>query len=86
MLTSTDDIFSILPELKKNYILPQKDNTADLTAGERVVLEFLSDQPKQIDELVRQCQTSVRDTTAYLLSLELRGLVKQLSGKRFIAV
>lgn len=86
LLTSAEDIFSILPELKKNYILPQRDIAIDLTAGEKTILGLLSEQPIQIDDLVRQCRTSVSDVTAYLLSLELRGLVKQLSGKRFIAV
>jgi len=86
VLTSADDIFSVLPELKNDYIAPRKPVVADLTDGERRILERLSTSPIQMDTLVRECRISIGDAASYLLSLELRGLVKQLSGKRFIAV
>ncbi|MCK5126129.1 MAG: DNA-processing protein DprA [candidate division Zixibacteria bacterium] len=86
LLSSIDDIFSVLPELKSDYIVPQRRAEADLTEGENLMFSRLSDEPKQLDELVRECRLSVSDTATYLLSLELRGLVKQLSGKRFITV
>jgi DNA processing protein len=86
ILTSTDDIFSVLPALKNDYIGPRKRAGDDLTEGERRVIGRLSESPKQLDSLVRECQLSVTDAASYLLSLELRGLIKQLSGKRFIAI
>ena len=86
VLTSVDDIFSVLPALKNDYIGPQKRTGEDLTEGESLVFERLSETPKQIDNLVRECRLTVSDTASYLLSLELRGLVRQLSGKRFIAI
>ncbi len=86
LLTSIDDIFSILPKLKNDYIAPEKKVVDDLTDGEDIVFKRLSDTPIQIDQLVRECGLTVSEATAYLLSLELRGLVKQLSGKRFISV
>jgi predicted Rossmann fold nucleotide-binding protein DprA/Smf involved in DNA uptake len=48
------------------------------------VYEKLSDAPRQLDDLVRESGLSAAETTSYLLSLELRGLIKQLSGKRFV--
>ena len=86
IMTSVDDIFSVLPALKNNYIPAGTAAVADLTEGERLIIERLSRAPKQMDTLVRECCLSVTDASSYLLSLELRGLVKQLSGKRFIAI
>lgn len=85
-ITSLEDIFSVLPRLKKDYIAPGKKVTDELSKGEILVFDHLSATPKQLDRLVRDCGLSVNDTTAYLLSLELRGLVKQLSGKRFMTI
>ncbi len=86
VLTSVEDIFSVLPALKNDYIGPRKITGEDLTEGESLVFEHLSETPKQIDNLVRECRLTVSDVASYLLSLELRGLIRQLSGKRFIAI
>lgn len=86
ILTSVDDIFSVLPELKNDYIAPRKPVAEGLTDGERRILEKLSSAPIQLDTLMRDCGLTIGDAASFLLSLELRGLVKQLSGKRFIAV
>lgn len=86
LLTSVDDIFTVLPELKSGYIAPAKKAPTDLSQGERLVFNHLSDNPIQFDSLVRQSGLTVTDVSAYLLSLELRGMVRQLSGKRFIVV
>jgi DNA processing protein len=86
ILTSADDVFSVLPELKNDYIAPRKPVVEDLTEGEKRILERLSSSPIQLDTLVRECRLTIGDAASFLLSLELRGLVKQLSGKRFIAV
>jgi len=86
LLTSYEDIFSVLPELKKGYNVAQERVANNLTEGEDLVLKYISASPIQLDTLVRACGLSVSDAASYLLSLELRGLVKQLSGKRFITV
>jgi len=86
LLSSAEDIFSVLPTLKNDYIVPRQIKDLDLTDGESIVFEHLSGTPKQLDSLVRECRLTVTDTASYLLSLELRGLVRQLSGKRFIAI
>lgn len=86
LLTSYEDIFSVLPELKKGYIVTQERVASNLTEGENLVLKYISASPIQLDTLVRACGVSVSDAASYLLSLELRGLVKQLSGKRFITI
>ncbi len=84
ILTAAADVFSVLPDLKSDYIAPEKPAVEGLTEGEREVFTCLSETPVQLDSVVRQCNMTVSDATSYLLSLELRGLVRQLSGKRFI--
>ncbi|MEE9443137.1 MAG: DNA-processing protein DprA [candidate division Zixibacteria bacterium] len=86
ILTSPEDIFSVLPELKNDYIAPDKKIVEELSEGENLIFDFLSDSPKQIDYLVRKSGMTANGVSGFLLSLELRGLIKQLSGKRFIAV
>lgn len=85
LMTSTEDIYSALPEFKNiGYISPD-DKIENLSNGENKIFKYLSDQPVQFDTLIRKCDFSVGDASTYLLSLELRGLIKQLSGKRFVA-
>ncbi|MFH1700435.1 MAG: DNA-processing protein DprA [Candidatus Zixiibacteriota bacterium] len=86
ILISSDDIFSVLPELKNDYIAPGKKMVEELSDGENLIIDILSDSPKQIDFLVRKTGMTANNVSGFLLSLELRGLIKQLSGKRFIAV
>jgi len=86
LLTSIEDIFSLLPQLKNDYIGPVKAAAEGLTEGEQVIYNCLSDKPLQIDTLVRLSGLSVSGVSSYLLSLELRGCARQISGKRFIAV
>jgi DNA processing protein len=85
VLTAVEDIFSVLPRLKNDYIAPRRTEIKGLTDGETLIYEHLTGSPKQLDALVRECRLSVSDAASYLLSLELRGLIRQLSGKRFIA-
>ncbi len=84
LLSSIDDIFSVLPELKNDYIIPQRRVEVELEDGEGIIYNLLSETPRQFDSVVRECGFMVNDVTSYLLSLELRGLIRQLSGKRFI--
>ncbi len=85
LLSSVEDIYSVLPGIKHDYNEEPKKVPDDLSEGEMLVIKHLSGTPVQLDLLTRTCGLSVCDAAAYLLSLELRGLVKQLSGKRFIA-
>lgn len=54
--------------------------------GELLVLENLSaDEPRDIDALVAATGLSASACAATLLGLEVKRLVKQLPGKRFVA-
>jgi predicted Rossmann fold nucleotide-binding protein DprA/Smf involved in DNA uptake len=47
------------------------------------MVELLSDGPMQLDHLSRLTERPVADLMSFLLALELKGIVQELSGKRF---
>ena len=55
-----------------------------LSQAERNIFELISDEPYHIDKIAFRASVGVPETLSTLLSLELKGLVKQLSGKVFV--
>lgn len=55
-----------------------------LSQAERNMFELISDEPYHIDRIAFQASVGVPEALSTLLSLELKGLVKQLSGKVFV--
>ncbi|MFQ6093505.1 MAG: DNA-processing protein DprA [bacterium] len=55
-----------------------------LSEEEKRIYDALSDTPAHIDAIARQTQFSTSKALTLLLSMELNGAVKQLSGKMFI--
>ena len=60
------------------------DPPVELTLFERNILNILGDQPVQIDAISELAETSTADALVNLLSLEFKGLVRQLPGKMFV--
>lgn len=56
----------------------------EMTETERSILVCLVDEPRQIDQISRDMHLSVSEVMEFLLALELKGVVKELSGKRFV--
>jgi DNA processing protein len=83
---------SIVEELSnsaRNYLQPmqRKDsNTADLTTIERQIFSVLTNEEKHIDFIIENSTLSPAEVSATLVQLELKGLVRQLEGKLFVAV
>jgi len=84
LLTSIDDIFEALPRLKGQVIARRTENIEDLTELEKSILNHFGADPIQVDKLARETNTPMPDLLQILLALELKGIVKELSGKRFI--
>ena len=55
-----------------------------LTEGEKVLLSLISANPTDIDTLINNSGIEAKEILSLLLQLELKGLVTQLPGKRFI--
>lgn len=86
LVASVEDILEeISGRLVKTAPLerPLPPNIGD---AEKKLLEQLSTEPKHIDKLVLDLQESPATLLSRLLTLELMGLVRQLSGKMFIRV
>lgn len=85
LVTNAEDILADL-ELKLKPIIgkniPKQQN--DLTIFEEKIYNCLSAEPLQIDKLAEKTNLSTSDCLVNLLSLEFKGLVKQLPGKMFM--
>ncbi len=85
LVTSVDDV---LDELKGVLTLPSEQEQArlkvDLSAEEKKIFNLLSLEPNHIDKIAIKSNVKIPQVLSVLLSLELKGLVKQLSGKMFV--
>jgi DNA processing protein len=68
------------PILGKNIPKQQKD----LTVFEEKIYKSLLNEPLHIDKIAENTDLSTSDCLVHLLSLEFKGLVKQLPGKTFM--
>jgi DNA processing protein len=84
LLTGIQDIFDELPRLAGVVAARKFEAAPDLTDPERQVVKLLSEEPLNIDQLSRKSGLPVSDLLEYLLAMELKGVVQELSGKRFI--
>ncbi len=84
LVTSVDDIFEHLPRLKGRAKAAKVRVTENLTESEKTVLNLLGDGPVHIDILSRETSSRMADLLQILLALELKGIIKELSGKRYI--
>ncbi len=84
LLTSVEDIFSELPRLRGDIKVRQVQTFEDLTDTEKSILEHFTEGPIHIDKLSRQLERPVPDLLQILLALELKGIIKELAGKRYI--
>lgn len=86
IVTSPRDVIEeLFPKLEP--LLKEKTDTSvksNLTAEEQVVYEVLSNEPMHIDSIARTLRLPASKVLAVLLTLELKNVVKQLAGKRFV--
>lgn len=85
LVTCAEDILlelelQLKPEIGKNIPRP----SVELNLFEEKLLSILDNEPKQIDEIASNLLMTTTDCLINLLTLEFKGLVKQLPGKMFI--
>lgn len=84
---SVEDIIAELaPRLKGilNEKLPRRpEPPPDLTLFERKIIDVMGDDPVHIDRLADRSGLSASDALVQLLSLEFKGIVRQMPGKMF---
>ncbi|RPI36712.1 MAG: DNA-protecting protein DprA [Nitrospiraceae bacterium] len=83
VVLKTEDIIEELAPVLKGYIRTQQKENIALGEEENRVCMMLSREPKHVDLISRESGLSINQLLNLLLSLELKGVVKQASGKRF---
>lgn len=85
LVLNVEDIFSEL-ELKLKPVIGehQTKRPIDLNMFEAKIYDVISNEPQHIDKISQLSNLSSSDSLVHLLSLEFRGLIKQLAGKMFI--
>ncbi len=87
LVTSVEDI---LEELRMNTALQKKENgriqkdLSRLSEQEKDIYNLITNEPHHIDKIAQDTQVTTSQALSTLLSLELKGFVKQLSGKMFV--
>jgi len=89
LVESVDDILEELGPLQRAVRSPEGREVGDprllaLSDQERAVLAAVDGDPGGVDEIIRKCGLPTSTVSAALFSLELKRLVVQLSGKRFV--
>ncbi len=83
-ITEVEDIFRQLPRLKSEVSAKKFKVQPDVTESEKEIISLLSSGPMQIDQLTRASGMQASALMEFLLALELKGMVQEISGKRFI--
>jgi DNA processing protein len=87
LVTRVEDI---LEELKitghgdKSAAVQTEPDLSRLSETEKDIFKLISDEPNHIDKIAGLASLRLPQVLSTLLSLELKGLVKQLSGKMFV--
>lgn len=86
--TAEDILEEIRPIIRPSErILPSEVSTrpqGEVTSEEAEVLRILDQNPQHIDDICRSVRWPAARVMAVLLSLELKEIVRQLPGKRFV--
>ena len=84
----TETVEDILEELSGRLTGVRKphraDDAAELTLFERTVLDALGEEPVHVDTIAARAHMNAPEALVHLLSLEFKGAVRQMPGKRFI--
>lgn len=94
LIQKADDVIEELLPVLKGFVRADKvggvqggaafpRTLVELTDEDRKVCDILTGEPMHIDVLSRELSFSAAKTLSLLLSLELKGVVKQAEGKRF---
>jgi DNA processing protein len=85
LITSVDDIISEFGN--KFKIQPKEEKKVDisqLNIFESKLFEFINSDPIHIDTLAEKVESQTSECLVHLLTLEFKGLIKQLPGKYFV--
>jgi len=85
VVTGADDVLEELAPVLKGFLKRPKEKKVmpELSPEERRIVAVLGPDPRHIDEVARELGIGAADMLTHLLSLELKGVLKQTAGKKF---
>jgi len=83
LVQTVDDILDELPLSVKTSPEKRVDIGADLNDDEKEVLSILSEGPRHIDIISSSCKRTIGLLSACLLSMQLKGLIRELPGNNY---
>ena len=83
LVQKATDIIEELAPVLKGFIRLKDKVKIEVSDEEKALCNLLSGEPKQIDMISRESGLPVSTVLTILLGLELKGAVKQITGKRF---
>ena len=83
LVRNAEDILEELAPVLKGFIKSRNKVKIEVNDDEKILCNLLSSEPKQIDLLSRESGWPSSKALGTLLGLELKGVVKQITGKRF---
>jgi DNA processing protein len=82
-VVKAEDIVEELAPLLRGFIKSKEKVKISVSDEEKALCKIMTGEPKHIDDISRESGMPVSKALAVLLGLELKGIVKQLEGKRF---
>jgi DNA processing protein len=79
-------IDELMPQIKgvlKEQRLVSEKTLPTMTDDEKLIYNYLGNEPKHVDTITRETHISSSRALSILLSLELKGVVRQVEGKKF---
>jgi len=83
LVQNVEDIIEELAPVLKGFIKAKEKARIDLTVDEQGLCDIMTAEPKHVDMLSRESSMPASKVLGILLSLELKGIVKQAEGKKF---
>ncbi len=93
LINNCQDIFEELPdynapilEKEEKFGIQREDHSGKFTSYEQKLLEYISIEPLHIDEIIELSAIPYGKAIEALLSLELKNIIKEVEGKRYIKI
>lgn len=83
LVESAEEVIDDLRPQLGDTLSNKKDTTPEMNQDERIIYDYLGMEPKHIDTITREFNMATGKALSLLLSLELKGIVRQNEGKCF---
>ncbi|MCG6552446.1 MAG: DNA-processing protein DprA [Candidatus Magnetominusculus sp. LBB02] len=83
LVQSADDVVEELRHVLKGFVKSAKKAEIELEPEEKRLCIQISHEPVHIDEIIRKSGVASSEALTLLLGLEIKGVVKQIEGKKF---